>query len=384
MQKQIGKLFKKRLYSQFDMFLSDYSVKVDMDIIDHFETSDGRKLPFYDGYRKKVKDFFHYYHEVDTLRKLLKKNISTSEKEFISNIFGKNTLNTDLASIKSFFSEMTDRYPHFFIGDENSGIYLIPTKDEVEKKVKGKEKNFKRRTKQLSAFGCMGSGKDKKLLEIGYGDGIGLMAYERCGYEAYGIDNWYGYCEPNKLTTHLKKSMKSGINFSDGDITKKTEFPDEYFDIIVSESVMEHIQDTDAAMKEMYRLLKPKGIVYHRYNPYFSSTGGHNATLNTPWGHARMTREDCLRYIEKYYPLEKESLNDWLTYGLNRNLTISEMQKKLINNNFEINFWRNVPYKRAKRDGLNQEVIKDCINFNRDISITDVITELAYFTAIKR
>ena len=61
-----------------------------------------------------------------------------------------------------------------------------------------------------------------------------------------------------------------------------TPFPDEHFHFIVCNAILEHVQDPFACVAEMYRILKPGGIVwaevpfvqpYHPYKTYTVSDG---------------------------------------------------------------------------------------------------------------
>jgi len=64
------------------------------------------------------------------------------------------------------------------------------------------------------------------------------------------------------------------------------------FDAIVSFEMLEHVQQPAAAFAEMARLVRPGGIVYHDYNPFFSSKGGHSlCTLAFQHPHTQFTRQ---------------------------------------------------------------------------------------------
>lgn len=53
-------------------------------------------------------------------------------------------------------------------------------------------------------------------------------------------------------------------------------FEDETFTHIFSVSVFEHLNNFDACLSEMYRVLKPGGIVYADFGPIWSSSLGHH------------------------------------------------------------------------------------------------------------
>jgi SAM-dependent methyltransferase len=102
------------------------------------------------------------------------------------------------------------------------------------------------------------------------------------------------------------------------------------FDAIVSFEVLEHVQRPAAAFASMARLLKPGGIGYHDYNPFFSLIGGHSlCTLDFPWGHARLGREDFERYLVEIRPTEVGQALRFYRESLNR-MTHDELRASIV------------------------------------------------------
>lgn len=98
------------------------------------------------------------------------------------------------------------------------------------------------------------------------------------------------------------------------------------FDAIVSFEVLEHVGRPAEAFSSMARLLKPGGIAYHDYNPFFSAKGGHSlCTLDFPWGHARLDEADFERYVEKLRPAEVDQALRFFRESLNR-MTLSDLR----------------------------------------------------------
>ena len=99
-----------------------------------------------------------------------------------------------------------------------------------------------------------------KILDVGSATSLLLYEFDKRGYDTHGIDcNSHAECFPER------------IKFSQGDITR-TFFSDNFFDIVVAVSVIEHVgigeyndpiyNDGDLlAVKEIYRILQPKGIL---------------------------------------------------------------------------------------------------------------------------
>jgi SAM-dependent methyltransferase len=115
------------------------------------------------------------------------------------------------------------------------------------------------------------------------------------------------------------------VEFVEDDITQ-TNLDPASFDAIVSFEVLEHVQDPGLAFESMARLLKPGGIVYHDYNPFFSSIGGHSlCTLDFAWGHARLGPPDFERYLREIRPTETDEALRFYLESLNR-MSIADLR----------------------------------------------------------
>lgn len=80
--------------------------------------------------------------------------------------------------------------------------------------------------------------KDTKILDLGCGDGTYVKLFkEEYGLTAYGIDNQIDF---NK---------------------DKLPYPTNRFDFVFTKSTIEHIQNTNHLLKEIKRVLKPKGRI---------------------------------------------------------------------------------------------------------------------------
>ncbi len=99
-------------------------------------------------------------------------------------------------------------------------------------------------------FDRYGIAKGADLLEIGCGRGEFLRGFIDCGVKGYGVDRSRAaerYCPGAELRT--ADLEKNGIPY-----------PDNYFDVTYSKSVIEHFRDPDLYVQEMRRVLKPGGI----------------------------------------------------------------------------------------------------------------------------
>lgn len=116
--------------------------------------------------------------------------------------------------------------------------------------------------------------KNLNILDWGCGRGR-LVAYllER-GANAFGVD-----IDSNTIRNAQEFFEKRGYNASDHlrtlDDKLKTDFPDHYFDVIVSDNVLEHVANLDGVFAEMARLTKPGGRSFHLFPARFTLFEGH-------------------------------------------------------------------------------------------------------------
>ena len=111
--------------------------------------------------------------------------------------------------------------------------------------------------------------KGEKVLEIGCGMGIDLLQFAKGGAEVTGID----------LTE--KAIQYTSQHFAHRDLTgtfctmnsEELDFSDNTFDVVYSFGVLHHTVDTQKAIKEVHRVIKPGGkaiiMLYHKGFRYY-------------------------------------------------------------------------------------------------------------------
>ncbi|MCL5035988.1 MAG: class I SAM-dependent methyltransferase [Chloroflexi bacterium] len=109
----------------------------------------------------------------------------------------------------------------------------------------------------------------KKLLEIGCGIGVDLMEFARGSAIVTGVDLTQ---EPLEITRKGFEAHGLRGEFFLAD-AEKLDFPDESFDVVYSFGVIHHTPNTENAIKEIHRVLKPGGeaivMIYHRDSFHF-------------------------------------------------------------------------------------------------------------------
>ena len=106
-----------------------------------------------------------------------------------------------------------------------------------------------------------------------------------------------------------RRLRSSAVNVVRADATRLP-FPDGAFDLVVSSAVWEHIDDVDAATREVGRVLRPGGLAVIQIALFPSLQGGHHAAwhaispesarLVRPWDHLRPGRLPLPVYLNEW------------------------------------------------------------------------------------
>jgi SAM-dependent methyltransferase len=91
----------------------------------------------------------------------------------------------------------------------------------------------------------------KKMLDLGCGRGDFLRGFLRCGINGYGVDR-----------SKIAKSICPEAKITLSDLGNESlPYKDNSFDLVFSKSVLEHFYYPEELVQEIYRILKPNGLV---------------------------------------------------------------------------------------------------------------------------
>jgi len=101
----------------------------------------------------------------------------------------------------------------------------------------------------------------RKVLDLGCGSGRHLVYLAGQGFEVFGIDIAE---KANELAASWLKEKELRAEVSIGSIFERLPYEDDFFDAIVTTKVINHgrIEDIRKAIKEIERVLKPKGLIF--------------------------------------------------------------------------------------------------------------------------
>lgn len=98
----------------------------------------------------------------------------------------------------------------------------------------------------------------ERILDIGCGNARDIVKIASSGAEVVGVDISKSMVEAAKKET--ERIGQHGISLTVGDATH-LDFADSSFDKVLCSEVIEHIPNTDLALSEMWRVLKPGGTL---------------------------------------------------------------------------------------------------------------------------
>lgn len=102
---------------------------------------------------------------------------------------------------------------------------------------------------KLRVLAQMGIEPGSRILDYGCGAGATVRSLIRAGRDAYGFDviDYLDY--PSNRVTISKGS--------------RLPYPNDHFDLIISDQVFEHAQDQDQVFAELHRITRPGGVHMH-------------------------------------------------------------------------------------------------------------------------
>lgn len=101
------------------------------------------------------------------------------------------------------------------------------------------------------------SGYYDRILEVGFGPGLLMPTLAKKCKNVFGIDI---HSEIDKIEKALKEQKVNNFKLIRADIYN-IPFTGETFDVIICQSILEHLKDLDRAVKEALRVLKKDGKV---------------------------------------------------------------------------------------------------------------------------
>lgn len=179
------------------------------------------------------------------------------------------------------------------------------------------------------------------ILDLGCGFGGRTLAFQRVtGGDYVGLEMDSRMAVPS---LHFARSMGSvNASFTAG-VGESLPFADGAFDAVLCYDVLEHVQDPEKTLAEVYRVLKPAGLFLTVFPPYFHPKGSHleGYVSRTPYVNLLFPSKVLLRAIDELleergdgYRPQALRPGDRL-YSLN-GITIRSFRRMLNRSSFEV------------------------------------------------
>ena len=142
----------------------------------------------------------------------------------------------------------------------------------------------------------------KRILDAGCGNGYLCRLLSRKGAEMVGVDV---SARSIGIAEEIEREEGVNIEYHVGSVCNLVMFDDNMFDAVVSNVVLQDLQDVDRAVKEFHRVLKLEGkLVFSIMHPCFSSSPVHG-WVRKPLDSDR--KEDRLYWkVDRYFDRSKE------------------------------------------------------------------------------
>ena len=232
--------------------------------------------------------------------------------------------------------------------------------------------------KDALEIGCHGGAHAYAMAEAGCksvvgGDVVEYGVRERAGENRTdrSVEDQHGFLlELRRQTGELFTGHD--VQFEFADATQMTF--DNDFDLIFSIETLEHIVPPAPALEKMFEALRPGGVCFHAYHPFFCFTRGHSlCTLDFPYGHVLLDASDFASYVDARRPEESEPAQAFFNDSLNR-MTIADLKQNCEQAGFEILALMPNP-KWGRMRWINDQVVRLARTRYPTLQILDLLAE---------
>ncbi len=210
----------------------------------------------------------------------------------------------------------------------------------------------------------------KKVLDVGCGAAGKSIYFAKQGAKiVYGIDPIATYKKQAELLTK-KMNLQDNFRFVIGSATNMP-FDNSYFDTIILNDSMEHVDKPEKVLYECYRVLKKNGMIYINFPPYNHPFGAHlSDAIGVPWVHLFFSEKvliETYKDLIKSLPDAKERAklrigidkdgNEYLSY-INK-MTIKKFEKIITNSKFNRVYYEIIPLRKVIAPILKIPILKE-------------------------
>ena len=138
---------------------------------------------------------------------------------------------------------------------------------------------YLRSAKVIEALERAGARVGGRVLDSGCGGGGTALSLGEEASLAVGLDLDGRFFGSGTRLRAEKQVARAGFVQGDG---QRLPFASASFDLVLSHSVIEHVMDASAYLRECHRVLRPGGVLYLSTAPFLSLSGAHLPRLRVP------------------------------------------------------------------------------------------------------
>lgn len=152
---------------------------------------------------------------------------------------------------------------------------------------------------------------------------------------------------------------------------RKLSFADDHFDIVISDSALEHVHGLPEVLNEIQRVTRPGGFFYAHYGPIWSTPYGHHLwagaeqtywkILLPPWCHLLDDDASLRFYCTQTLSLEPdvvETVIDWIRHSDKQNQLLFDDYREIVNaSSWEIEFFKGYDHPELSRKYLSVDML---------------------------
>lgn len=198
---------------------------------------------------------------------------------------------------------------------------------------------------------------NKNILDVGCGAAGKSLYYAKQGVRIVcGIDPIATYKKQADLLAE-QMDLQDKFRFLVGSAVS-IPFENNYFDTIILNDSMEHINNPNEVLGECYRVLKRGGMIYINFPPYNHPFGAHlSDTIGIPWVHLFFSEKvliETYKDLVKSLPDGKERIdlridtdnngNEYFSY-INK-MTIRRFEKIIEQSSFNKIYYKTIPLRK--------------------------------------
>ena len=125
-----------------------------------------------------------------------------------------------------------------------------------------------------------------RVLDLGCGAGRLIKAALDRGFDGWGCDFDTGI-QADSVDHELATKMAASGRLLRIETPYRLPFDDAMFDVVISDQVFEHVQDFEATIAELHRVMKPGAVFLHTFPPRYCPVERHIFVPLASWFHPR-------------------------------------------------------------------------------------------------